>query len=242
MTLHLKIAILGGTGTLGGGLALRWSAHHEIAIGSRDSEKGKRLAEEYRQEVKKHHDGYERIRGGENAEAIKDSDVIVPALPYVFIPQMAKMLEQVVKSRAVILSPIVPMEKKGDYFIYVDQELPIQENARGSAAEQIAQYLPQTRVVAALNTIPAIMLSKFDRTLDYDVFMAGDDQQAVQLIADLLKEIPGLNPIYAGPLPVARQIEGLVPLLLNLSRHGKMKAPSFKAISTNIKEEVQYGG
>src|SRR5207244_3253398 len=120
-----------------------------------------------------------------------------------------------------VISPIVPMRFQDGLFRYTMPE--------GSAAEKVASIL-QTRVAAALHTVPAEKLLKHDMLLELDVPVADDTKEIFSEAAALISEISRLRPLYAGPLIVSRMLESMTPLLLNIGRFSKIRSPSIKIV------------
>ncbi len=220
----MKIAILGGTGDLGKGLALRWSHSHEVIVGSRSAEKARRLAEEYEREAK----AFWReanITGLENERAIREADVVVISIPHEHVPGYLEKVGPLFEEGQVVISPIVPFERKGDVFVYTPYEGGL------SAAELIARKVASP-VVSAFHTVPAKKLAKLDKALDYDVLLASDDEEAAKKVAGLISEIRDLRPLYAGPLRLSYHIEALLPVILNVGMRNGIRSPSIKVVGT----------
>ncbi|MEM2210624.1 MAG: NADPH-dependent F420 reductase [Nitrososphaerales archaeon] len=225
----MKIAILGGTGDLGRGLVTRWAKFHDVIVGSRSEEKGKALADEYRQIAEKHFGSELKgsIQGAENTQAAKVSDVIVLTIPQEYLLGFLPTLKPVIDQNKILISPVVPMQKVNKHFVYTPYS--IGEPPRSlSAGEAVSTILRTNRVVSAFHTVPARKLAQLELTLDYDIPLAGDDKDAIQVVSDLIRQIPNLKPLYAGPLSVSNLLESITPFLLNLSIYNKIKDPSIK--------------
>lgn len=216
----MKIAILGGTGDLGRGLALRWSRVHEIIVGSRSDEKARRLAEEYRREARAFWDEV-NIRGLENERAIREAEAVVISIPYEHVPDYMEKVGPLFREEQVVISPIVPFEKRGEVFVYTPYEGGL------SAAELIARKV-KSPTVSAFHTVPAKKLAELDEVLDYDVLLASDDEKAAKKVAGLVSEIKNLRPLYAGPLRLSYYIEALLPVILNVGMRNGIRSPSIK--------------
>lgn len=213
------IAILGGTGQLGPGLALRWAhAGHHVIIGSRQVEKAQAVAAELNTEL-----GRELIEGKENSDAARLADVCVltvqqsahlPALESVKNELLGKVL---VDTTARVSPP--------------DWTPPAPP-----AAAQIAQDLlgNDVRVVAAFQTVPASSLRKnYAQPLDSDVLVCADDSTNAETVMDLARDA-GLRAYYAGTLEKAIVVEGLTSVLVSMnkyykSRHGTLKVAGILA-------------
>lgn len=206
----MKIAIVGGTGDFGQGLVMRWADEHEIIIGSREADRAETSAQEMSSMLRGR--GIEaRIRGMENCDAIEESELVVLSLPYKHARPMVVDMKDSFGDQ-IVVSPVVPMSRVGKRFDYTPP-------AEGSAALMFRDLLPPSvKVVAVFHTISASSLQNLDRTLEGDVLIAGDDSSSKQVVADLVRIIEHLRPLDAGDLKVSTQIEGLTPLLLNLSK------------------------
>ena len=209
----MKISLLGGTGSFAEGLAIRWAkAGHEILIGSRKIEKAQEEVGKMLETAKAQ--GIEaNIVGYENAEAAKNSEVVVVCLP----PEYTKStLESMSASfvNQLVISPVVPMSF-GAVVSYNPPEA-------GSAAIEIQNTLPDSvNVVSAYHNIPAKGLASFEKPLDYDVVICGDNDEAKVLTTKLTEEMPSLKAIDAGPLEISSMIEAITPLIINLNKKHK---------------------
>ncbi|HXW37687.1 MAG TPA: NADPH-dependent F420 reductase [Nitrososphaerales archaeon] len=211
----MKVAIIGGTGTLGSGLALRLSSLHSVSIGSRDEERGVASAHELSSACGR------TIEGGLNEKVARECDAALLPVSYTAGMEVLTGLEEALKDKLVI-SPVVPMALVEGRFCYTKET--------GSAAEQIASILKDSRVAAALHTVPAPRLLKADVPLDMDTLVAADSRQTFTEVAGLLSAIEGLRFLYSGQLSSARSLEQLTPLLLNLARSNGLKSPALKLV------------
>ena len=124
-----------------------------------------------------------------------------------------------------VISPVVPMTYNGKFFQY-------QPPSEGSAALQVRSLLPQgVKVVSAFHTICAAALQDINRVMKADVFICGDDAQAIDIAAQLAGEIKSLRPLNAGPLAVSPMVESLTPFLLNVARKNKIKDAGITVVS-----------
>ncbi|OPY46971.1 MAG: 8-hydroxy-5-deazaflavin:NADPH oxidoreductase [Methanosaeta sp. PtaU1.Bin028] len=216
----MKIALVGGTGDIGTGFAVRWAANHEIIIGSRKAEK----AEESARVVMQTLDQVGRVCGTDNASAIAASDVVVLCIPFENIPSVTLDLKDCY-SHQLVISPIVPMRYNGRFFQYCPPP-------EGSAALQAKSMLPDgTRIVSAFHTICAAALQAKERELIADTLLCGDDCQAIKLAAGLAREIKSLRPLEIGPLETSPLAESLTPMLLNAARKNKIKDAGIRIVS-----------
>ena len=200
----MRIALLGGTGNLGKGLALRLAKlGYEIIIGSRKLEKAKSKASEYLNEV-----GDAKIYGLENVYAAEKCDIAIFTIPWQHAFSTAETLRDILEDK-IVVSPLVPMKRVNGVFIYVRPK-------EGSAAEKLASILTKSRVVAAYHSIPANRFAKVDERFEWDVPICGDDEEAKKTVIEITNKIEGLRALDAGPLSNSYLVESLTPLILNL--------------------------
>lgn len=237
----MKIGIVGGTGGMGEGFALRWCANHQIVIGSRDKNKAAEVAsnymkiaqEFYKDKIKKDGGGREggvgegNISGDNNFDlGKKDLDILILSIPYESINDTCSKLSQDISDSCIIISPIVPMKWTEKGFTYI----PFEEGKK-TAAELVADnFKSRSRIVSAFHTISEVKLKKLELTLDADTYICGDDISVVEKIKELVSEIQGLRPIYLGPLSMTYQAEVLTPMLLNGAKKNKLKNPGLKLV------------
>jgi NADPH-dependent F420 reductase len=209
-----KVAIVGGTGDLGRGLAARLSKEYEVIIGSRDATKAERIANEVATLSGRN------IVGLTNDQATKRCNIAILAIPDLPTTDALQALSSNLQGKLVI-SAIVPVQVKDGIFIHAMPD--------GSAAEKVAKTL-NTRVVAALHTVPAGKLLRINEELAFDVLVAADDLDDYSEAAALISSIGKLRPLYAGPLRIARMIESITPVLINLGKFSKLKSPSIRIV------------
>jgi 8-hydroxy-5-deazaflavin:NADPH oxidoreductase len=224
----MRIGIIGGTGGMGEGFALRWCFTHNIIIGSRDAHRAKQAADNY---IKTALEAYGKsitgtITGDDNFELAKNCDLLLLSVPYENIESTCNKLQQTIRNDCVIVSPIVPMSKTQAGFIYVPFE-----HSRRAAACMVADALPpRSRVISAFHTISEVKLRNVKQSLDADTFVCGDDINTVSRVNSLISEINGLRPIYLGPLSMTYQAEILTPMLLNAAKMNRMKNPGIRLV------------
>jgi 8-hydroxy-5-deazaflavin:NADPH oxidoreductase len=216
----MKIALVGGTGDIGTGFAVRWAANHEIIIGSRKADKALDSAAQ----VIKMLEGRGNVRGEDNGSAIAAADVVVLCVPYEHLISVTSDLKASYENQLVV-SPVVPMSYNGKHFEFVPPK-------EGSAALQVRSLLPAgMRIVSAFHTICAAALQDKDSELKADVLICGDDVEAIALVSGLASEIKNLRPLNAGPLAVSAMVESLTPLILNVARRNKIKDAGIKIVT-----------
>jgi NADPH-dependent F420 reductase len=204
----LVLAVLGGTGEQGRGLARRFAlAGHVVIIGSRSAERAAEAAAGLSGPVS----------GAANADAAARADVVVVAVPWEGHKELLTELAPVLAGKVVIdcVNPL-GFDKQGAYALAVED---------GSAAEQAAAVLPESRVVGAFHHVSAVLL--LDETvdkLDTDILVLGDDREATDLVQALVEQVPGMRGVYAGRLRNAHQVEALTANLNSINRRYKCHA------------------
>jgi NADPH-dependent F420 reductase len=205
---NLAIAILGGTGEQGRGLARRFAlAGNPVIIGSRSHDRAQGVA----REIGNH------ARGLGNREAAREADLVIAAVPWEGHGELLAGLapELVGKIGVDCVNPL-GFDQRGAY------PLPVPE---GSAAEQAAALLPGSRVVAAFHHVSAVLLlDPKVETIESDVLVLGDDRDATDVVQALAARIPGVRGIYAGRLRNCGQIEALTANLVSINRRYKAHA------------------
>ncbi len=205
----MKIAILGGTGSIGEGFALRWAEKHEILLCSREIDKAVSSAGKYTETLLNKGFLCCGITGCSNETAIGDADVVVLSVPYQGVVPLLKNLKPCFSDQ-IVISLVVPM-KKNKWFEYTPPE-------QGSAALEIQEILPKTaKVVSAYHNVSAKKLAALESILDYDVVVCGDDEMAKRTVMELTREIKNLRPLDGGGLASSYMIESLTPFLINLA-------------------------
>ena len=210
----MNIAILGGTGKEGAGLASRWAlVGHSIIIGSRDRERAKTKANELREHTHK-----VPIIGESNAEAARLGTVIVVALPAQGLEATLPEVREGSRGK-VVISTVVPLTFGGPR-LYTPPPA-------GSSAEQVQALLPDAKVVAAFHHIAAHELSETDRPIECDLLLCGADAVAKETVAELARSM-GLRPIDVGALSNAGPLEGITAVLATINRRYKLKNSGIK--------------
>ncbi len=223
----MKVGIIGGTGGMGKGFALRWSKNNDVVIGSRDASRAASSAEEYTNLAKESFGGINgTITGKDNLSVAKESDVLVLSIPYENIDSLCSVILPEVKESCVVVSPIVPMVKTDVGFEFI----PIKEN-KPYSYQLVSKYLKdKSKLVSAFHVISEKKLVNPTLELDYDIFVCGDDKESVEVVNGLINEIKGLRPIYLGPGELSYMAEISTPLLLNAMIRNKIKNPGIKIV------------
>ncbi|MFW5948956.1 MAG: NADPH-dependent F420 reductase [Halolamina sp.] len=210
----MDIALLGGTGDIGEGLALRIAYHtsHEVLIGSRNAEKAANKAEEY--EVELDSRGVEKtVEGGENADVATLADVVVVAVPPYYVADTIEVIADDLDEGDILVSPATGMDRDDDGFHYAPPPA-------GSVTEHAASAVPDgVELVGAFHNLAAGRLANLDAELGVDTFVVGDDADAKGIVTDIAEGIEGLRALDAGGLANAAEVESLTPLLVNVAMH-----------------------
>lgn len=210
---------------MGEGFALRWCTKHDVVVGSREAQKAKEAAANYTAAARQAYPSMAgSITGDDNISLAKDCDVLILSIPYEFIDDTCSKLASNTRSDCIVVSPIVPMTRTDNGFIYIPLE-----QGKMPAAEMVADKMaPRSRVVSAFHTISEVKLKNVGSGLDADTFICGDDASVVAKLSELVSEISGLRPVYLGPLALTYQAEVMTPMLLNAAKRNKMKHPGIK--------------
>jgi len=206
------IAIIGGTGPAGMGLALRWArAGETIIIGSRDEQRAQVAAAAIQLKAGNN----ANVSGLENSVACAAADILMLTVPFEGQAALLKLLKPAITEGSILIDATVPLAAAVGG--RASRTLGIWQ---GSAAEQTAELAPQgVSVVAAFHNLSADLLNG-DADLDCDVIVCSDDPDAAQLTRELAAKIPGVRAIDGGKLENARVVEQITALLIGLNiRH-----------------------
>ena len=200
------IAFVGGTGPEGRGLATRFAlAGHRVITGSRQAARGAAAAVAVADSVPRQRDA---ISGTTNAEAVAAAEIVVITVPYEGHAATLELLRDALAGKTVI-DTVVPVRfDRGPRPVAV---------AAGSASEEAAELLPDSRVVGAFHTLPAQLLLDPTRAIDGDVLVTGDDADAKRLVCALAEQIDGVRAVDAGPLRFSRFVEQITLLLIGIN-------------------------
>jgi hypothetical protein len=199
-----KIAVLGGTGNEGPGLALRWAkAGHTVIIGSRRLEKAQRVASELNAQL-----DAPLIEGLGNADAARACEVAVLTVPYTAQNALLEQLKTALQGK-VLVNVTVALKPPKVARVHIPSE--------GSASEQAQARLGSgVKVVAAFQNVSAHHLTALDHPVDCDVLVCGDDKDAKAIAIQLAEDI-GTRGLDAGPLINAKVVEGLTSILIGIN-------------------------
>ena len=220
----MDVAVIGGTGAEGFGLALRLAnAGHHVTIGSRDARRGAEAAE------KASALAGATIAGTDNssATAVAGGDgVVAVTVPFAGQAEICRSIKDAVAPGTVVLDATSPLATAVG-----GRPWQVLRPWHGSAAEQAQAILGDgPRVVAGLHTIAAEALQALDREIDSDVLLCADDAEAKARVGALIEGIPGMRWVDCGRLEMARVAEPLTALLVAINRAYKIKDSGFRIV------------
>jgi 8-hydroxy-5-deazaflavin:NADPH oxidoreductase len=210
------LCIVGATGALGFGLALRFGrAGVPIVIGSRDIDRASEAANNATELVPEG-----QFSGLQNADAAREAETVILSVPFRNQSENLTNLKNVLQPGQLLVDATVPLAAaisgKATRTLGVWQ---------GSAAQQAQEMVPDgVRVVSAFHTVSAALLSDLEHRLDEDVLICGDNREDKQQLAALVDKIEGLRPVDCGPLEMARIVEQFTPLIISINVRHKARA------------------
>lgn len=217
----VTIAILGGTGKEGAGLAMRWAVNgYRVIIGSRSVEKAQTRAAEMNEEL-----GGDYILGMANEDAAQEANLVVLSVPYGAHQPTLESVKEYCQGKIVVdlTVPLMPPE-------IMSVNIP-----EGHAAALEAQEIlgSDVTVVAAFQNVSSVKLKKLDQPVDCDVLVCGDSVEAKQEIIQLVKAA-GMRGIDAGALKNAVAVEALTPVLLYINKAYKVKGAGIRITGVEV--------
>lgn len=216
--IKMKIAIIGGTGGQGLGIAIRFvQAGEDVIIGSRTMEKAQTAVDKVKNLLD---DEVGNLEAAENADAAAEAELLVLTVPLAAQKSTLLSIKEGANGKT-LLDATGPLESAigGSPITYLDLW-------DGAAAERSAKILKDTNVICAFNNISSAALMNFNEPIDCDCLISGDDADSKIVATELIEKIPGINVIDCGPLARAKIIEKITPLLIGL----------------NIRNKTQFGG
>ncbi len=223
----MKVAILGGTGEQGFGLALRLAKNNKIIIGSRKKEKAEEAAKRAK-EILKQRCIEADIIGLENKDAAKEGEVVILSLPYEYTLSTIKQLREELKGK-IVVSIGVPLATA-----IGDKPTRLLFPPDGSVAEMVQNVLKESKVVSAFQNVCHAVLEDLDNPVDCDILVCGNDDEAKRVVIDLANQIDGVRAIDCGNLEKSRIIEAITPLLIGLNIKYKSKGTGIKITNLDI--------
>jgi 8-hydroxy-5-deazaflavin:NADPH oxidoreductase len=209
----VRVGIVGGTGDIGEGMALRISQVHEVILGSREVERACATSDACHRALDEK--GLPcTCSGVSNQDAVDRAEVVILAIPF---QHLAATLASLTGFEGkVVVSPVNPIGRKEFFFFAPPPE--------GSAAHLARRLLPpEAKVCTAFNNIAAGSWKALDSPFAHSVAICGDDPGAKEVVKVLVGSIPSLTALDAGPLAVSPMVEAITPLLLNIAKYQKMR-------------------
>jgi len=210
------VCIVGGTGALGFGLALRLGrAGVPVVIGSRDQGRAEEAARHAAEQLPG-----AAFSGFQNEAAVREADIIILSVPFRNQAENLANLHKALSDGQLLADATVPLAAafggKATRTLGVWQ---------GSAAQQAREMTPDgVRVISAFHTVNARTLSDLDHVLDEDVLICGDSREDKAQLAELIERVDGLRPVDCGPLEMARIVEQLTALIISINARHKARA------------------
>jgi 8-hydroxy-5-deazaflavin:NADPH oxidoreductase len=225
-SLNIVVALVGGTGAAGRGLASRFAlAGMHVRMGSRDLDKACSAAASIAETTKS-----KNVSGHTNKDAVAGAGVVVLTIPIAAHARTLQDIRDALEPGAIVVDATVPLE------IAIGGRLSRTITLwDGSAAQQAARLLPKARVTAAFHTLSAETLLHLDQPLGCDTLVCGDDPDAKKTTMELAAKIAGLRSVDAGPLENARLLEGLAALLISTNHRYRCKGSGVRI--TGLPEE-----
>jgi NADPH-dependent F420 reductase len=220
------VAIVGGTGDLGFGLALRLSRDGvPVTIGSREQSKAEDAADRARSALGEH----AVVEGRENPEAVAGAEVVFVTVPFAGQASIYRSIRDHVVEGVVLCDTTTPLATAVG-----GRPTQVLRPWQGSAAEQARELLPEgTRLVAGFHSVSAEAMQDLERPVHGDVLLCGADADAKAIVGGLVDRIPGLGWVDCGPLSMARVLEPLTALLVSVNRRYGLKDTGIQLAGRN---------
>ncbi|HWU27161.1 MAG TPA: NADPH-dependent F420 reductase [Rhizomicrobium sp.] len=215
-----RVAVLGGTGPQGSGLALRWAKGGlEVVIGGREAARSARTAERLTEKLQ----GQGRLSGADNRTAVDGAEIVVLCVPYAAQTETIGQVRDLLNGK-ILVDVTVPLKPPRVGTVQLPQA--------GSAAVELQRFLGgQVRLVSAFQNVSAQHLLDLEHDVDCDVLISGDDNDACEAVVRLAK-IAGLNAWRAGPLANAAAAEALTSVLIAINRRYKIAGAGIRITGT----------
>ena len=215
-----KIALIGGTGPQGKGLAMRLAqAGFDILVGSRSAERARDKAAEMNARI-----GGGSIAGSENADVVAEAEYVLLTVPFENAAATLEGLRGQFQEGQVFVDVTVPLSfDKGQ----VNAAAPTE----GSGSLRLRKVLPpHIPFTGAFKTLPAHLLEEIEKPLECDTFVYGDDREARHRVSSMIRRVPGLRPIDVGGLSAAAMVEGMTALAIRVNRRYKSREARFRIL------------
>ena len=216
----MQVAIVGGTGAQGRGLAARLAAAGvAVLVGSREAAHAREVV----RALKEGHEGLS-IEPATNEDALARSDLVLLTVPFAHAPAALQASRERFRSGSVLIDVTVP--------VAFEKGVPrLVEVPEGSACEHLRRLLPEhVGMAAAFKTLPAATLATLDEPLDCDEFVCGDSPAARSRALELAAKIPGLRPVDSGELEAARTIERMTVLAIGINKRYRIRSARFRVV------------
>jgi 8-hydroxy-5-deazaflavin:NADPH oxidoreductase len=212
-----SVAILGGTGKQGSGLARRLAiAGVQVIVGSRDPQRAKETVSAWSLST--------AIEVADNSSAASNAGTVLLAVPFAVVDALVDEIASHLTAGAIVIDLTVPLS-------FADGKIAMIDLVEGSAAEHIRAKLPASVALGcAFKTVPAHLLDQVDVPLHCDEFVCGDSEQSRARAADLIGRLAGLRAVDVGPLWRARSIEHLTALAVAINRRHHIHDARFKVV------------
>lgn len=219
----MDVAVVGGTGKEGFGLALRLAAAgHRVTIGSRDAGRAADAASRAVDAL----GGDAAVDGGDNAAAAAGRPVVIVTVPFAGQTEIYAGIAASLAAGTVVVDATSPLQAAVG-----GKAWELLRPWQGSAAELAATLVPDgVRMVGAFHTVAAAALQAYPGPVDEDVLVCGDDADAKSTVGQLVDGIPGMRWVDCGPLAMARITETLTPLLISINRRYRSKESGFRIV------------
>ncbi len=220
------VAVVGGTGPEGRGLALRWArAGVHIIIGSRDEQRARKTAAE----IQSQSGDNARVEGAENAAAVAQADIVMLTVPFAGQAELLKKLKSAFRPNTVLIDATVPLA--AEVGGRATRTLGVWQ---GSAAQQTAELVPPgVAVAAAFHNISHTLLEG-DGPVDCDVIVCTDHEPARTIAFELARRIPGVRPVDGGKLENARIVEQITALLITINIRAKKQSAGIRITGLDL--------
>ena len=218
----MKVAILGGTGEQGFGLALRLAKNYKVIIGSRRREKAQEAAERIKEILSSKGIPYRDVVGMENREASREGEIVILSIPYQHILPTVGDLKEELKGK-VVVSIGVPLAS-----VIGDKPTRVVLPPQGSVAQMVQEYLKDSKVVSAFQNVSAKVLECIEEPVDCDILVCGDDEEAKRKVIEMVESIEGCRGIDCGNLEMSRYVEQITPILIGLNIRYRLKGSGIR--------------
>lgn len=210
-----RLGIIGGTGALGRGLALRWSiAGIDVRLGSRDAARANDRASMLREQLGDR-PGVGAITGGTNRAVVASESLLLLAVPEAGLDDALGSVADLLDDHLLICAVApVGFDERGPF----DRGPALASRSAASVAESVEDAVPRAKVVAAFQTVSSRELAAVSRPMDDDVPIAGDHEDACSVVAQLANVIDGCRGVVVGPLRLASSLEALTPVLIAVNQ------------------------